>query len=393
MCPLDREDGMSITPFKIAIPEEALVDLKRRLAATRWPDAVPPSGWAEGTDPAYLREIVDHWRERFDWRAAEAELNRLPQFRADLDGFGVHFVHQRGKGPAPLPLLITHGWPGSFIEMTKILPLLTDPGAHGGDPKDAFDLVIPSLPGYGFSDQPKALGMNVVAIAQLWTRLMSALGYARFGAQGGDWGAAVTLALGLHHPDRLVGVHFNFFSASLRIELASGAPPFSEEEKAYLSAATQWLEAEGAYGHIQGTRPQTLAYGLADSPAGLAGWILEKFQRWSDCDGHPENCFSRDELLTNLSIYWLTNSIHSSFRLYAERRRLPARIAAGQRVAVPAGAALFPKEIVQPPRSYAERFLDLRRWSPQPRGGHFAAMEQPHLLAEEIRAFFRPLRG
>src|SRR5262249_52430117 len=209
-------------------------------------------------DPAYLREIVDHWRERFDWRAAEAELNRLPQFRADLDGFGVHFVHQRGKGPAPLPLLITHGWPGSFIEMTKILPLLTDPGAHGGDPKDAFHLVIPSLPGYGFSDQPKALGMNVVAIAQLWTRLMIALGYARFGAQGGDWGAAVTLALGLHHPDRLVGVHFNFFSASLRIELASGAPPFSEEEKAYLSAATQWLEAEGAYGHIQGTRPQTL---------------------------------------------------------------------------------------------------------------------------------------
>jgi pimeloyl-ACP methyl ester carboxylesterase len=382
---------MRIEPFRIAIPEAALADLRERLDRARWPDQLDGVGWEWGTDLAYLRDLVAYWHRRFDWRAREAELNRLPQFMAELDGLRIHFIHQRGRGPAPLPLVITHGWPGSFVEMTKILPLLTDPAAHGGDAGDAFDVVVPSLPGYGFSSRPERPGTNVFAIAGLWSKLMAGLGYERFGAQGGDWGASVTTCLGKLFPEALVGIHLNFIPGSYQPPVADGET-LSDEEKAFLACRADWVDRESGYGHIQGTKPQTLAYALTDSPLGLAAWIVEKFRSWADCAGDVERVFSKDELLTNIAIYWFTETIGSSLRLYREGRFAPLRFAAGERVAVPVGIAKLPFEIPMPPRRWVERVYDVVRWTELPRGGHFAALEQPELLAEDIRAFFRPLR-
>ncbi len=382
---------MVIQPFTIDIPQAVLDDLSDRLARTRWPDEVDGASWDYGSDRTYMRALVDHWRTRFDWRAQETALNGFAQFRADVDGVGLHFIHERGRGPAPLPLLLTHGWPDSFIRMRKIIPLLTDPGRHGGDPADAFDVVAPSMPGYGFSDRPTKPGVARDRIADLFAALMTrVLGYERFAAHGGDWGSCVTEQLAIHHAASLAGIHLtdvpNWHLSTIK------ADDLSDDERAYWEAGQRWQREEGAYALIQGTKPQTLAYGLTDSPVGLAAWLVEKFRSWSDCDGDVERRFSKDELLTHITLYWVTNTINSANRLYYEARRHPSRDGAG-RSAVPAGVAISPKDLLLAPRVFAERFFDVRRWTEMPRGGHFAAWEEPELLAEDIRAFFRPLRS
>jgi pimeloyl-ACP methyl ester carboxylesterase len=383
---------MPIQPFTIDVSDAVLSDLKRRLAATRWPDEVADASWDYGSNLAYMKSVAEYWSTGYDWRRQEAALNRLPQYRAALDGFHIHFVHVRGKGPSPFPLVITHGWPGSFIEMVKILPLLTDPAAHGGKAEDAFDVIVPSLPGYGFSDKPRERGMEPGQIAALWARLMRELGYSRFGAQGGDWGSAVSLALGLEHAERIAGIHLNYLAGRFLLGGTLNQPQKDEVAGAYLAELRGWFDEEGGYSHVHATRPQTLGYGLNDSPIGLAAWIIEKFRTWSDCGGDPESVFTRDELLTNVMIYWVTETIHSSTRLYYETRQRPLQLSAARRIATPVAVTVFPKEIAMPPRTLAERALNITRWTMMPRGGHFAAMEEPELLAEDIREFFRPLR-
>lgn len=383
---------MQIEPFNISVPEATLEDLNRRLDRTRWPDEILGSGWDYGSNLAYVKELVDYWRTSFDWRAQEEALNRMPQFMANVGAADIHFVHEKGKGPNPLPLVITHGWPGSFWEMQKILPMLTDPASHGGDAADAFDVVLPSLPGYGFSGRPQQPGMHVSNVADLWAELMTeGLGYPRFAAQGGDWGAAVTSRLGFSHPDKLVGIHITLIvgSPSLR---DPESRPLSRAEQAFTGEQRRWRQDEGGYSHIQGTKPQTLSYGLNDSPAGLVAWIVEKFRSWSDCEGDVEKRFSKDELLTNIAIYWVTQTINSSTRLYYEFSHNPWRFGPGERVNVPSAVALFPGEISYPPREWVERTHNVQRWTEMPHGGHFSAAEEPQLLAEDIRAFFRPLR-
>lgn len=383
---------MHSQPFTIDIADAAIDDLRQRLARTRLVPGIAGLGWTEGTDGDFLQRLLSYWRDTFDWPAAQARLNQLPQFRAEVAGQTLHFIHQRGTGPAPLPLIISHGWPGSVVEMQAIIPLLTDPGAHGGDPRDAFDVVVPSLPGYGFSPAPRQTGTGPRQVAALWAELMSGLGYPRFAAQGGDWGAAISTWLAREHAERLVGVHLNFLPGSYRPPLGPDQPPVSLEEQAYLDRYADWSQRLGAYGHIQGTKPQTLAVGLNDSPAGLAAWITEKFQAWTDCAGDLESAVSLDELLTNISLYWFTGSIGSSFRMYLESRARPLHFAPGERIQTPVGVAVFPAELPMPPRSWVERVYNVRQWSEFAEGGHFAALEQPRALAEDIRAFFRPLR-
>ena len=383
---------MEIDRFNIEVPQTALDDLALRLANTRWPDEVPGTGWDYGTDPAYLRELVEYWRREYDWRDQERTLNEFDHFRAKVGGLGVHYIHQRGKGPDPFPLIISHGWPGSVVEMLKIIPMLTDPEAHGGHPSDSFDVVVPSLPGYGFSDKPVDRGMSNTRIAGMWHRLMTeGLGYARFGAQGGDWGGMISSRLGFDFPQSVAGVHLNLMTG---VPAFRGAPdpPLTEAEQEFIRQARRWFEDEGGYFHIQRTKPQTLGFGLNDSPVGLAAWIVEKFRTWSDCNGNPENSYSRDEMLTNIMLYWVTQSGPSSVRHYYENRVDNWRFQPGERVEVPCAVALFPVEINRPPREWAERTHNIQRWTEMPRGGHFAAMEQPQLLAGDIRAFFRPLR-
>ena len=382
---------MHIEPFRIAVPDAVLTDLRERLARTRFPDEIPGSEWGYGTALAYMRELVPYWRERYDWRAAEAALNAFPQFRAAVGGLKIHFIHQRGRGPRPFPLVITHGWPGSVAEFVKIIGPLTDPAAHGGDPADAFDVVCPSMPGYGFSDHPREPGMDPERIAALWAELMQGLGYARFGAQGGDWGSMVSTYLGYRHAAQVVGIHLNMVVA-FPPDPANPADGLTQEELIPLMEAQQFLKEETGYQRIQGTKPQTLSYALNDSPAGLAAWIVEKFRTWSDCGGEIERRFSKDELLTNIMLYWVPEAANSSCRLYCETMRAAKFPPTDFRVEVPTGCAIFPREIMRPPRAWAERFYDVRRWTPMRAGGHFAAMEEPAALVEDIRAFFRPLR-
>ena len=389
---------MRAEPFRIQVPEEVLDDLRDRLRRTRWPDQIPDSGWTYGTDLAYLQELVAHWRERFDWRRQEAVLNTLPQFRADVDGFGLHYVHVRGRGPSPLPLIIIHGWPGSFVEFTDIIGPLTDPAAHGGQAEDSFDVVIPSLPGYGFSDIPKTPGMDVLRMAALFAGLMEGLGYQRFGAQGGDWGSAISTALGSAFPDRVRGIHLNMLIAA-RPPRAADPTSLPEDERALVERFNQFQREETGYMQIQGTKPQTLGYGLNDSPAGLAAWIVEKFRTWSDCGGNVERRFTKDRLLTNITLYWATQTITSSTRLYYEtmhspmlRGGLEGKLDSVFKVTVPTGAAIFPAEIYRPPRSWAEQTYNITWWTEMPAGGHFAAMEEPAALVKDIRAFFRTVR-
>ena len=380
-------------PFTISVPEETLVDLRDRLARTRWPDEVDGASWDYGTSRAYLRELVEYWRTEFDWRKQERLLNELPQFIAKIDGLEVHFVHARGAGPDPLPLVITHGWPSSFVEMYRITGPLTDPVRHGGDAGDAFDVVIPSLPGFGFSGRPTERGPTHAD--RLWRKLMTdVLGYRRFVAHGGDVGARVTSALGRFHGGSVSAIHIG----SVDLDWPDPLPhdgDLSEAERVYLKRVKRWERDEGAYADIQAARPQTLAYGLNDSPSGLAGWIVEKFRAWSDCGGNIESRFTKDELLSNIMIYWLTQTIGSSMRRYFEVRHnpMPNPLKLGERIETPTGIAMFPGEKdLLVPREWAERCYNIKRWTDMPRGGHFPALEEPELLVDDLRAFFRGFR-
>jgi pimeloyl-ACP methyl ester carboxylesterase len=382
---------MTPVEFELHIPDAEIADLRARLALTRYTDRAPGAPWAYGTDPGWLRELVAYWRDRFDWRAQEARLNAWPQYRVALAGIEVHFLHVPGRGPDPLPLLLSHGWPGSVFEFLAIIPLLTDPARFGGDAADAFTLVVPSLPGYGLSFRPGQPRFGAQQIADVFAELMhGVLGYRRYGAQGGDWGSFITSCLGHAHAERLVGIHLNLLP--LRRDLARSADA-SPEEARYLDELGAWLKEETGYQAIQGTRPQTLAAALADSPAGLAAWIGEKFRAWSDCAGDVESVFGKDDLLANISLYWFSGSIGASFWPYYARQHGPWPIPEGATIGVPTGYCEFPREILRPPRSLAQRvYTDIRRWSVMPRGGHFAAMEQPQALADELRRFFAPLR-
>ena len=383
-------ETLNIRPFRVEVPQDDLDDLRERLARTRWADEVEGAGWDYGTSLGYLKELTDYWREGFDWRAQEEAINRFTNFRATIGGFGLHFIHERGEGPNPLPILLAHGWPDSFYRFHKLIPLLTDPGSHGGDPADSFDVVVPSLPGYGFSDRPTDRGMTGERVTGLFHGLMTeALGYQRFAAHGGDIGSGLTEMLARKHAASLAGIHLTDVPYSHMFTMTPD--DLSGAEREYLAAGQRWLMQEGAYAMVQSTRPQTLAYGLNDSPAGLAAWIVEKFRAWSDCGGDVEERFTKDELLTNITIYWATQTIRSSFLPYYEGQGDPSG-GAWPRVEVPTGVAIFPKDIVPAPRDYGERIFDVRRWTEMPRGGHFAAMEEPELLAEDLRAFFRDLR-
>ncbi len=383
---------MHTEPFRIAVADEVLLDLQERLSRTRFPDEVADSGWTYGTDLAYLRELVAYWRTSYDWRAAEARLNRFRQFRARVGGLDIHFIHERGVGSAPFPLVITHGWPGSVAEFTKVIGPLTDPARHGGDPADAFDVIAPSMPGYGFSQHPTTPGMDAERIAALWADLMAGLGYRRFGAQGGDWGSMVSTYLGANHGAVVAGVHLNMVIA-FPPDPQNPVAGLTQDEVVDLMQVQHFLKEETGYQRIQGTKPQTLAYALNDSPAGLAAWIVEKFRTWSDCGGEIERRFTKDELLTNIMLYWVPETANSSCRLYYEMVHADKFPPTTFRVDVPTGCAIFPGEIMKPPRAWVDRLYNVQRWTRMPRGGHFAAMEEPALLVDDIRAFFRPLRA
>ncbi|HEV8640145.1 MAG TPA: alpha/beta fold hydrolase [Methylomirabilota bacterium] len=381
---------MTPRPFRIHVADEVLADLRARLGRVRWPDEIPGAGWRYGTDLAYLKELVAYWRDKYDWRAHEAQLNRFRQFTVSLGGIDLHFIHEPGVGPAPLPLLLSHGWPGSIVEFQRLLPMLTDPARFGGDPADAFTVVAPSLPGYTFSFRPHQPRFGIVEIADLFAALMTdGLGYRRFAAQGGDWGAFITSRLGLAYPDRLVGIHVNLLA--VRREFTPPPDP-TDEDRAFEQELAHWRHEESGYQWIQGTKPQTLAYALTDSPVGLAAWIVEKFRTWSDCSGDLDQRFGKDLLLTNVMLYWVTGAIGSSFWPYYDRFHGPWPIPEAQRITVPTAYAEFPSEILHPPRRLAERVYNIRRWTKMPAGGHFAALEEPAALAADIRAFFRELR-
>jgi pimeloyl-ACP methyl ester carboxylesterase len=368
-------------PFRLAVPEAALRDLRERLARTRFPDEPPLEPWATGTSLAYLKDLVAYWQGAFDWRAQEARINRLPQYKVTMRGIDLHFIHAPGQGTDPVPLLLMHGWPGSIVEFGELIPRLTE----------RFTVVAPSLPGFTLSFSPGQPRFGTEEMADLFAELMTdVLGYRRFGAQGGDWGAFIASRLGYAHADKLLGIHLNLLAVRRDPKIAAASP----EESVYLKQLAEWLKEETGYQWIQGTQPQTLAYALSDSPAGLAAWITEKFRKWTDCDGAIENAVSRDDLLANLSLYWFTGAIGSSFWPYYARMHRPWPIPERKTVGVPVGYAEFPKEIVRPPRSLAARtYTDIRQWSVMQKGGHFAALEQPAALAAEVERFFRPLAG
>ena len=374
-----------IRPFRIDVPDAVLDDLRDRLGRTRFPDQLESSGWDYGTELSYLKELCAYWHDKFDWRAREAELNRFDQYKTEIDGLDLHFIHQRSKQPDALPLVLTHGWPGSIFLFHKVIDALVDPTAHGGDARDAFHVVCPSMPGYGFSDPPREPGFDVQRVAAAEARLMERLGYARYGAQGGDWGAFVTTWLGLDDPEHCCAIHLNMVVAF------GEDAELTPEEKQALADVQHFQAEETGYQQIQGTKPQTLGYGLNDSPAGLAAWIVEKFRTWSDCDGDIESTFSKDELLTNTTIYWVTQTITSSTRLYYENRR-SGRLGFDRKVEVPTGCAIYPKEIYRAPRKWAEGRFNVQHWATLPRGGHFAALEEPELFVADVREFFRKIR-
>jgi pimeloyl-ACP methyl ester carboxylesterase len=375
-----------ITPFRIEATEAELDDLKRRLAATRWPEPATVDDWSQGIPLSYVQEVCGYWAKEYDWREREAQLNRFAQFKTEVDGLDIHFVHVRSPHDDALPLVITHGWPGSIVEFHKVIEPLTDPTAHGGAADDAFHVVCPSLPGYGFSDKPKAKGWGVGRIADAWGQLMRRLGYDRYLAQGGDWGAMVTTCIGAQDPDGCAGIHLNMPIALPDPETLAD---LSETEKSAMAGMQHYEQWDSGYSKQQSTRPQTLGYGLVDSPAGQAAWILEKFWSWTDCDGHPEKVLTRDELLDNVMLYWLPAAAASSARLYWESFRSPPF----DPVKVPVGCSIFPKEIFRTSKRWAEkRFGELIHWNELDKGGHFAAFEQPQTFLDEIRTCFRSLR-
>jgi len=377
---------MSVRPFRIDVPQPVLDDLRRRLDATLWPQALPDAGWDYGTSLDELRALVRHWRERFDWRRVEAELNAFPHFLVALGGLEVHCVHLRARGRPAMPLVLTHGWPSSFYELLRVAGPLSDPRAHGIDSDTAFDVVIPSLPGYAWSSPPQTRGFGADQVADLWVELMAALGYPRFGAHGGDWGAAVSTALAARHPERLTGIHVTMLAPPI------DAAALSPELRAWHERVQAYRDREWGYVHLQRTKPQTASFALTDSPAGLAAWILEKWWRWSDIeDASGRRALARrytpDELLTTIAIYWVTRCIGPSLRMYYETFSAGSRIAAPPPLAVPFGMAAF-REMNRLPRALAPSGLDIRRWSEIDDGGHFPGLENPAALAHEIRSFF-----
>ena len=390
----------TIRPYRIDIPQSDLDDLHSRLDRTRWPDDLSATGWAYGVPADYLRDLVHHWRHSYDWRAAEAELNEWPQFTTVIDGSTVHFAHIRSPEPDATPLIVTHGWPGSIAEFLDVVGPLTDPAAHGGDPADAFHVVVPGIPGFGLSGPPADTGWDVGRIARAWAELMRRLGYERFGAQGGDWGSAISRALGRVCPDRVVGVHLNLVMGAQAThepteeELAALTPEERERTLESWRRWSAWSRDGIGYAILHSTRPQTLAYALTDSPVGQLAWIVEKFQEWTDSERYPEEAVDRNRLLTNVMLYWLTGTAGSAARIYYENARSQAGRAARptEPSTVPTAVAVFPAEISVPLRRNAERTDTIVRWTELDRGGHFAALEEPELLVEDVRAFFRQLR-
>jgi epoxide hydrolase len=371
-----------IESFRIQVEESVLDDLRDRLAATRFPDEIDGTGWEYGIPVGYLRELVDYWRDEYDWRAHEAALNELPQFCTRIDGQAIHFVNARSPHAGALPLLLMHGWPGSIVEFADVIPRLTRPEQYGGHADDAFHVVAPSLPGYGLSEPPRTRGWDVRRVAHAFIELMARLGDARYGAQGGDWGAQIATRIGALDPVHCAAIHLNMPLATAPAD----APPLTDDDQADLAAIRHFRREESGYALEQGTKPQTIGAALADSPAGLLAWILEKFRTWSDCDGDPERAFTRDQLLTNVTLYWVTRTIASSVRLYRETR-VSADVP--DYVGVPTGVARYPKEVLRFPRAWVERRYNVTHWAVMPRGGHFAAMEQPALFVDDLRNFFR----
>jgi pimeloyl-ACP methyl ester carboxylesterase len=379
----------TIEKFEIHVDDSVLEDLNDRLARTRFPDQIAGTGWEYGIPIDYLRELVDYWRDTYDWRAQEGRLNELPHFRTRIDGQSIHFIHARSAHADAFPLLLMHGWPGSIVEFLDVIPRLTDPEAHGGEAGDAFHVIAPSLPGYGFSEPTRTCGWEVRRIARAFIELMRRLGYTRYGAQGGDWGAQLATRIGALDPEHCAAVHVNMPVASR----PKDPGPLSDEEKAGLAAMAHFQREESGYALEQATKPQTLGVALNDSPAGLLAWVVEKFRTWSDCGGQPESIFTRDQLITNVMLYWVTQTITSSARLYWESKHGGLWDETPDFVAVPTGVARYPKEeVLRFPRSWVERQYNVTHWAVMPRGGHFAAMEQPALFVADLRGFFRTVR-
>ncbi len=375
-----------VQAFRVEVREQELEDLRRRLRATRWPEAEPVDDWSQGIPLSYVQDVCQYWGEKYDWRAREARLNESPQFRTEIDGLGIHFLHVRSPHEGALPLLMTHGWPGSVVEFLKVIGPLADPTAHGGEAADAFHVVCPSLPGYGFSDKPSEPGWGVQRIGAAWASLMARLGYDRYVAQGGDWGSMVTTAIGLQDTEHCLGIHLNMPVVAPDPETMND---LTEREQSALASLQHYNRWDSGYSKQQSTRPQTLGYGLVDSPAGQAAWIIEKFWSWTDCHGHPENVLTRDELLDNVMLYWLPGTGAASARLYWESFGQPSF----DEVVAPTGCSIFPKEIIRASRRWVEkRFKNLVYWNELERGGHFAAFEQPDLFVSELRACFRNMR-
>jgi len=381
-----REKEMSeITPFTINTPEEQLTDLRNRINNTRWAEEECVNDWSQGIPLTYVREIADYWANQYDWRKSEQHLNTFDHFKTNIDDLDIHFIHQKSPHPDAYPLIITHGWPGSIVEFHKVIQPLVDPTKHGGKAEDAFHVVCPSLPGYGFSGKPSQSGWGVEKIAETWDQLMVRLGYENYGAQGGDWGAAVTTQIGrnMGHCD---AIHINMPIGRPTPESLQDP---TDEEKSALEGLTYYQEWDSGYSKQQSTRPQTLGYGLVDSPVGQMAWIIEKFWSWMDCDGHPENTLTRDELLDNVMLYWLTASGASSARLYWESF---GSFGGGDKVELPTGVASFPKEIIRSPRRWCEESYNITHWTTMPKGGHFGAFEQPELFINDLRIFFKTIR-
>ncbi len=387
-------NNAAIIPFEIDISDAAIADLQRRLAATRMPDQIADTTWEYGTDSSYLSELIAYWQNDFDWKKQESELNQFDQFKTEIDGLDIHFIHQRSENPDAIPLMIVHGWPGSIAEFSKIVGPLTDPVAHGGDIADSYHVVAPSLPGFGFSERPNEPGYSPEKFAHILADLMQRLGYEQYAIAGGDWGAIINRYLANNYPERLIGLHSNMVLAGPPVDEAQ-RDDVSEVESSLRTARTAYMQNEIGYQRIQGTKPQSLGYGLNDSPAGLAAWIVEKFHGWSDmpqgADGYLDNYFSKDELLTNISIYWFTETITSSARIYYESSNTPVAKPIGY-IDVPTGVAVYPAEIYITPRSWVAAAYDLRHYSLMEEGGHFAALEQPESYLNELNTFFRLLR-
>jgi pimeloyl-ACP methyl ester carboxylesterase len=379
----------TVETFRVDVDDSVLQDLHDRLDRTRFPDQIEGTGWEYGIPIDYLQELVEYWRHTYDWRSHEAGLNELDHFRTTIDGQLIHFIHARSPHADAVPLLLTHGWPGSVVEFLDVIPRLTDPEAYGGRAADAVHVVVPSLPGYGFSEPPRTRGWGVRRIAQAFVVLMSRLGYGRYVAQGGDWGAQVTTRIGVLDPEHCAAIHLNMPIGTP----SPDEPQLTEVEQADLADMQRFQREEAGYANEQGTKPQTVGVSLNDSPAGLLAWIVEKFRAWSDCDGHPANCFTRDQLLTNVMLYWVTETATSSARLYWERNHGDAQADPPPFIAVPTGVARYPKEILRWPRSWVERQYNVTYWADMPRGGHFPAMEQPELFVDDLRHFLRTVRG